>query len=286
MKHHRQASKKAAGKRFLEGATNLEAQAKAYESIYDAGIQAIEGLRTPVEAQIAQYQEQKYALEQLAATYPNLADQAAVALARLEMEGLEPITITAEKIFPEKEQEQLSVFFEEASRSVQGILADFIFDPFEDGLSGLADSFTKMLQRMASEAIAAQIAEKIFGTGGAGSGGGWLGAAAGILGGLAGGGGGSMSGLSEIAITAARIPGYAKGGFIGPGSVGIVGENGPELAFGGRSGMTIEPSMAGGGSTTNYFTIQAPEGRVSRATEMQIAAAAARGAQRANVRNN
>jgi hypothetical protein len=36
----------------------------------------------------------------------------------------------------------------------------------------------------------------------------------------------------------------------------------------------------------NNFTINAPNGTVSRATEQQIAAAAARGASRANVRNN
>lgn len=268
-----------------EAAEALERQAKAYEDIYSAGIQAIEGLRTPVESQIAQYQEQKYALEQLAATYPNLADQAAAALARLEMEGLEPITITAERIFPEKEQEQLSVFFEEASRSVQGILADFIFDPFEDGIKGLGDSFVQLLQRMAAEAVAAQIAEKIFGAGGTGSGGGWLGALGGILGGI-GGGGGNMSGLSEIAVTAARIPGFADGGFLRPGQIGMVGERGPELAFGGRSGMTIAPMEKGGQQITNHFMIQAPDGRVSRSTELQIAAAAARGAQRANLRNN
>ena len=82
------------------------------------------------------------------------------------------------------------------------------------------------------------------------------------------------------------LPKFADGGFLRAGQMGIVGERGPELAFGGRSGMTIEPMQKGGQQITNHFMIQAPDGRVSRATEMQIAAAAARGAQRANVRNN
>jgi hypothetical protein len=318
---------KAAARSARETADALQDQAKAYQDIYAAGIAAIEGLRTPVEEQIAQYQETKYALEQLAATYPNLADQAAAALARLEMEGLEPITITAERIFPEKEQEKLSVFFEEASRSVQGILSDFIFDPFENGLEGLADSFAKMLQRMAAEAIAAQIAEKIFGTGGTGSGGGWLGTAAGILGGIFGGGGGT-SGLSEVAITAKRIPGFDEGGFTGAGGkhqpAGLVhaGEfvarsevvrQPGALSFlesfnrVGMQALQAMPGFAEGGlvaampspirsptlgmrssgmTVQNNFTINAPNGTVSRATEQQIAAAAARGASRANVRNN
>ena len=192
---------------------------------------------------------------------------------------LEPITITAERIFPKKEREQLSEFWLEASRGAQQILADFVFDPFEDGLAGLAESFGRMLQRMAAEAVAAQIAEKVFGTGGVGSGGGWLGAIMSAVGSYGGGG----SGLSEISITAQRIPGYAAGGFMRPGSFGIVGENGPELAFAGSRGATIQPMT--GMTVVNHFNIQAPEGRVSRYTEQQIAAAAARGAARASARN-
>jgi hypothetical protein len=319
---------KAAANSARDTADALRDQAKAYQDIYAAGIAAIEGLRTPVEEQIAQYQEQKYALEQLAATYPNLAAQAGEALARLEMEGLEPITITAERIFPEEEQEQLSVFFEEASRSVQGILADFIFDPFENGLEGLADSFAKMLQRMAAEAIAAQIAEKIFGTGGTGSGGGWLGKAAGVLGGLFGGGAAASASIGTINGFDFSSIGLASGGYTGdggkfepagivhagefvtrsevtrqPGAIGFleafnrVGMQAlqalPGFAEGGLVAAMPSPirsptlGMRSAGMTVqNNFTINAPNGTVSRATEQQIAAAAARGASRANVRNN
>ena len=319
---------KAAAKAARDTADALRDQAKAYQDIYAAGIAAIEGLRTPVEEQIAQYQEQKIALEQLAATYPNLADQAATALARLEMEGLEPITITAERIFPEKEQEQLSVFFEEASRSVQGILADFIFDPFESGIEGLVDSFAKMLQRMAAEAIAADIAGKIFGTGGVSSGGGWLGKAAGVLGGLFGGGSAASSSIGTINGFDFASIGLASGGYTGdggkfepagivhagefvtrsevtrqPGAIGFleafnrVGMQAlqalPGFAEGGLVAAMPSPirsptlGMRSSGMTVqNNFTINAPNGTVSRATEQQIAAAAARGASRANVRNN
>lgn len=319
---------KAAAKAARDTADALRDQAKAYQDIYAAGIAAIEGLRTPVEEQIAQYQEQKIALEQLAATYPNLADQAATALARLEMEGLEPITITAERIFPEKEQEQLSVFFEEASRNVQGILADFIFDPFESGIEGLVDSFAKMLQRMAAEAIAADIAGKIFGTGGVSSGGGWLGKAAGVLGGLFGGGSAASSSIGTINGFDFASIGLASGGYTGdggkfepagivhagefvtrsevtrqPGAIGFleafnrVGmqalQSLPGFAAGGLVAAMPSPirsptlGMRSSGMTVqNNFTINAPNGTVSRATEQQIAAAAARGASRANVRNN
>jgi uncharacterized protein (DUF433 family) len=286
----------------------LRGQADAYKEILASGMAAIEGLRTPVEEQIAQYQEAKYAIEQLAATYPNLADQAEEALGRLAAQDLEPIVITAEKIFPPAEREQLSEFWLEASRNTQNILADFLFDPFKDGLKGLAQSFADMLQRMAAEAVAAQIASKIFGTGGMGSGGGWLG----------------------TAMAAAKSYfGYAEGGYTGHGAKykpagavhrgeyvvpkHVVEEPGalaflrrfheygmdfldglPGFAGGGLVGATasagITPAAAMRGvpnsseramGLVQHFTIQAPQGSVSRATQQQIGAQAYRGAARA-----
>lgn len=44
-----------------------------------------------------------------------------------------------------------------AARNIQGALADFLFDPFEDGLNGMLSGFTNILQRMAAEAAATQI---------------------------------------------------------------------------------------------------------------------------------
>lgn len=40
---------------------------------------------------------------------------------------------------------------------------------------------------------------------------------------------------------ARRILGYRDGGFLGPGEIGLVGEVGPELVTGGRSGLTVHP---------------------------------------------
>jgi hypothetical protein len=39
--------------------------------------------------------------------------------------------------------------------------------------------------------------------------------------------------------------GFAEGGFLAPGKFGIVGERGPELAFGGKNGQTITPMRSG-----------------------------------------
>ena len=313
------AATKDKAKADTEAAKALEAQARAYQDILTNGMAAINALRTPVEEQIAQYHEAKFALEELARTYPNLAAEAGDALARLEAEGLEDITITAEKIFPPEEREELSVFWEEAGRNFQNILADFLFDPFEDGIKGMLDSFMQMLQRMAAEAIAAQIGEKIFGT--PGSGGGLLGQAAGWLGslfgtrvpmssinmaafGLSGGGytgdggkyqpagivhAGEFVARSEVVKQPGAIsfleafnrvgmqalqtfPGFAEGGLVAPAVSAITNPRMPRA----QTTSTV----------INQFTINAPTGSVSRATEQQIAAAAARGAARANARNN
>lgn len=169
----------------------------------------------------------------------------------------------------EKAGEGLNKFAEQATRNVQDILADFFEDPFSKGLDGLVEDFGRMLMRMAAQAVAADIAGKIFGTGGVGGGGGgWLDTAIDFVGGLFGG---------------AR----ASGGPVDSGRAYVVGERGPEMFVPDVSGR-IEPSLAGaGGMTVNQqFTVSAPGGVVSRQTQQQIAAAAARGLADASRRSN
>ena len=48
--------------------------------------------------------------------------------------------------------------------------------------------------------------------------------------------------------------GKADGGFIPPGMFGLVGERGPELAFGGRTGQTISPMNSGVNLVINNFS--------------------------------
>jgi hypothetical protein len=296
-----------------EAADALQAQARAYQDIYENGVSAIEGLRSPLEEQLASYHETRYALERLAETYPNLADEASAALQRLQAEGLEPITITAEKIFPPKEQEQLSVFFEEASRGVQGILADFIFDPFKDGLKGLAQSFGDMLLRMAAEAAAAKIAESLFGTGGTGSGGGWVGTAVTAIGdffkgkaegGYTGDGGkyepAGIVHRGEYVVNAARVRKPGMLSLLASNQLESVAETLRGFSSGGLVGasipmavpapttakMTALSPMSTSMNVTQQFAISSPTGTVSMATQQQIAAAAARGLAAASRRNN
>ena len=67
----------------------------------------------------------------------------------------------AEKNFKEatKAIDEMSVFAEEAARNMQSAFADFLFDPFEDGLEGMLSGFADTLRRMAAEIVAAKLAE-------------------------------------------------------------------------------------------------------------------------------
>lgn len=68
----------------------------------------------------------------------------------------------------------------QAARNIQTAFADFLFDPFSQGLDGMLSGFVNVLRRAASEALAAQLGKALFGdlaTGGKGGGSGLLGGA-------------------------------------------------------------------------------------------------------------
>lgn len=88
----------------------------------------------------------------------------------------------------EEAGEELSEFAKQAARNMQDAFADFLFDPFDEGLDGMLKNFARILQRMAAEAAAARIFEAIGSWGQSNSGsGGWTGAIATIASAFAGG---------------------------------------------------------------------------------------------------
>lgn len=96
--------------------------------------------------------------------------------------------------------DEISEFMRAASERTQGIIAEGLIDGFDEGASGILDSFTSLIDQLVAEAVAAQIAGKLFGEEGVGSGGGWVGQAAGWLGNIFGGqraaGGGVEAGVT------------------------------------------------------------------------------------------
>lgn len=117
-------------------------------------------------------------------------------------------------------------FAKEAARNIQDSFADFLFDPFANGLDGMVDGFAKTLQRMAAEAASAQILSQIgsWASSYTGSGAGWINAIGGALTKNAKGGvydSPSLSAYSNSVVSRPTTFAFAKG-------AGLMGEAGPE----------------------------------------------------------
>jgi hypothetical protein len=58
---------------------------------------------------------------------------------------------------------EIDEYARNAAQSMQQSFSDFLFDPFEKGLKGLAEGFARTVQRMAADALAAQLMRSLFG---------------------------------------------------------------------------------------------------------------------------
>ena len=160
----------------------------------------------------------------------------------------------------ERAAAQVSEYWSEAARGIQGAMADFLFDPFTDGLQGMLRGFLDVIRRMLAEAVAAQLAQALFGDIAGGKPGGYFGTfLAGMFhgGGLVGAPGPSRL-MPELAFVGA--PRYATGGLAGlrPNEMPAILHRGEEVltaqdprhrANGGASGVrivnVIDPALAG-----------------------------------------
>jgi tape measure domain-containing protein len=143
----------------------------------------------------------------------------------------------------EETGDKMNEFAISAARNIQSSMADFLFDPFDKGVKGMAESFGKIIQRMIAEAAAAQIAEKLFGDmkGGKVSSDSWVGMAMTAFKAFASANGNAFSGNGHVQA-------FASGGAFGSGEIlnkptlfrfasggsfrtGVAGEAGPEGAL-------------------------------------------------------
>lgn len=92
-------------------------------------------------------------------------------------------------------------------------------------------------------------------------------------------GGGGLIGSIGSSIGSLFSGFFADGGTIPAGQWGVVGERGPEPAFGGSTGLTVRPTGSDSGMVVNqHFSFAQPP---SRETQLQVGARAAAGLQRA-----
>lgn len=118
----------------------------------------------------------------------------------------------------ERAASALDEFAVGAARNMQSAFADFLFNPFDDGIKGMLRGFVTAVHRMASEALAAQLALKLFGD-------------FGNTGRI----GGGVGSLFSAIFGGAR----ADGGPVTVGQTYLVGERGPELFTPNTSGSIL-----------------------------------------------
>ena len=78
-----------------------------------------------------------------------------------EEQYLEAVTARLDGM-SEKTQEaigEMDEFTKAAAKNIENTLADFLYDPFSEGLDGMAEKFGQVIQRMVADAAAAQLAK-------------------------------------------------------------------------------------------------------------------------------
>lgn len=141
----------------------------------------------------------------------------------------------------------MTEFWKQAAHNMQDSFAQFLFDPFKDGLGGMLQGFADTLRQMAAQAAAAQLFKY-------------------LLGDTFGKEGGSLGGVIGDFFGGAK----AGGGAVFDDRSYIVGENGPEM-FIPRTMGTIMPANSGkSGGISQVFNITTPDADSFRSSQRQI----------------
>lgn len=138
--------------------------------------------------QLIQVRESMLRLNIALEEFPERAEQINAAIAKLADDEARILAGT---------EKQLSTYGEQAAKNIQDAFAEFLFNPFEEGLDGMLSSFIDILKTMVAQAAAADIAAAI-GLPGAGAGGNLSGIFGAVFGGKSGGGSAGMPGGGSL----------------------------------------------------------------------------------------
>lgn len=203
--------------------------------------------------------------------------------------------------------DEATEFGKQAARNIQDSLGDELYQVLSGDFDNIGKSFTRMLNKMAAEAAAAQLGNLILGDfGKTGNLGGILGDFIGGFSGagktgnnpsayVASSGGGSFASVAGSLLSSFFGGGRADGGPVSAGRMYEVNERVPELLnvgsrqflMMGAQGGSVSPNAGSSApaqrsiSITNNFSFQGP---VNRTTEQQLAAKAGESIQRAIAR--
>ena len=129
--------------------------------------------------------------------------------------------------------DEMSQFGIQAARNIQSAFADYLFDPFKDGLAGMLKGFANTIRRMVAEAASSKILQALG-----------LGAGGAFFGGSAASAGGSAAG-SAIA--------GAGGGLIGAGVIGLSSMFAASATYGAAAGSAIGIGQVAGAVAGNVL---------------------------------
>jgi len=257
----------------FESARAAEMQAekfKEHAKSMEEGKRVAESVRTPYEV-----------LTDRIAYLNKLLDEGAIEFevwARANFDAQEALDKTKKTV--KETTNEMDEFAKSAAKNIQSSLADFLFDPFKEGLDGMLKGFGTMLQRMIAEAAAAQIANALFGDMKSGKVGGIFGSIFDAI----------VMSANGNAFDGGEVKKFASGGVFGNGRIltkptmfalggtlGVAGEAGPEgaLPLKRMSNGKLGVYMSGGGGTTIYQTINAGSG-TDKAEVKRAAASGAR----------
>jgi hypothetical protein len=187
--------------------------------------------------------------------------------------------------------DQLSAFGQRAAQNIQDSFADFLFDPFKNGIDGMLVGFLNFIRKAAAEAASSQIFDALNGAvkdaGGYGK---LLGKAGSFVanlfhdGGEVGSSGGTARAVNPGVFLGAKK--YHDGGFAGlnPDEIPAILQRG-EIVLSKRQ-VSAAKNYGGGGQpmvVNNHFSVT---GEQTRQSQLQIAAAAGQGIQRALLRTS
>lgn len=186
---------------------------------------ANESTRTEMEKTVASFESFKKDID-LLLKQGVISPEIATARLREELDQILPeAEVTGNReIIPgfKKATDQMQEFAKAAAQNIQSSFADFLFDPFENGLRGMLSGFLNVIRRMVAEIAAQEILKAIFLP--------------------------FASGSGFFSNFAKSLTGKAMGGPVSANTPYIVGERGPELFVPGTSGGIVPNNKLGMGS--------------------------------------
>lgn len=156
--------------------------------------------------------------------------------------------------YAKKATDAMNEFAVQAARNMQDAFADFLFDPFKDGVSGMLENFGIAIRKMIANAVAADLSKYLFGDIAGGEGSGLIGKGFDFLSGLVPNAAGGVYATPALAAYSGSIVSrptvfpFAKG-------IGLMGEAGPEAILPLKRGSDgkLGVSSGGGGHTINVY---------------------------------